>query len=84
MKKARRIAIKYEYNDIIKYQESLYRDNFCQKGPPKGVFFNNKETQNLRFKILLEDILLNDTSKFSIHDIGAGLADLHTYLIEEK
>lgn len=47
---------------------------------PKGIGWNNIETQYLRFERLLTYIspFING---HSIHDVGAGLCDLHKYML---
>jgi len=48
---------------------------------PKSTLQNNRETQYLRFDRLFRQVLPL-SGKISIHDVGCGLADLHTFLIE--
>jgi hypothetical protein len=67
--------------NIIKEQKKKYQSNFLKNGSsPKGMLWNNIETQYLRFEILLKNLLAQKTD-FSIHDVGAGICDLHEYLI---
>lgn len=67
--------------DISGRQLDRYRENFLKHGDsPEGTFQNNRETQHLRFERLLQHLKLPSTP-FSIHDVGAGVADLHNYLL---
>lgn len=68
---------------IIEEQKTKYEKNFIKNGPsPSGLFWNNRETQEHRFAMLLNNLDLKN--KFSIHDVGAGIADLHKYLNKNK
>jgi len=70
-------------DSLANEQRDIYRKNFQQHGDkPEGMFWNNKETQYLRFERLLKNLDLS--SSFSVHDIGCGTADLHQYLLEKK
>ena len=69
--------------NILEQQRRLYQINFYKEGVcPKGLFWRNKETQLLRFEILLKEFELS--KKISIHDVGVGFADLHEYMLENK
>ncbi|MCS7029383.1 MAG: class I SAM-dependent methyltransferase [Bacteroidia bacterium] len=72
-------------SDIIKKQLEAYRPNFLLHGnTPQGTFQNNTTTQFERFNQLLTPLLKHKRDKFSICDIGAGVCDLHKYLIMNK
>jgi hypothetical protein len=67
-------------SSVAQSQLDLYRTNFLEHGEtPKGVFWNDQLTQQLRFDRLTRNLML-PTSGFSIHDVGAGLGDLHAFL----
>ena len=70
-------------NDISEQQLTRYRENFLQYGDsPQGTYQNDRTTQYLRFQRLLRNLQLKGDG-FSIHDVGAGVADLHHYLNEQ-
>ena len=46
---------------------------------PRGVDWNDEQSQKLRFKLLTESLLYTE-SKFSICDYGSGMGHLATYL----
>jgi len=66
--------------NIIYKQSIVYKENFLREGPcPKGVFWNNTQSQYLRFQRLFNQFpKLPDT--FTIHDVGCGICDLHSFL----
>jgi len=67
---------------LIEAQIELYRRSFLQHGDsPQSTFNARRELQWLRFERLVQP-LLGLASRFSIHDVGAGLCDLHAYLRE--
>lgn len=71
-------------SEIIKKQIEVYRPNFLKHGDsPKSAFWNNAETQYLRFAKLIENLPLSNNRSLSIHDVGAGMCDLHKFLIEQ-
>ncbi len=49
----------------------------------KGVNWHSKESQNLRFKIILE-MLPEVMSDFSVADAGCGFGDLYHYMLKKK
>ncbi|PLY13194.1 class I SAM-dependent methyltransferase [Sulfurimonas sp. CVO] len=49
----------------------------------KGVNWHSKESQKLRFDILLE-MLPSDLSSYSIADAGCGFGDLYLYMLKKK
>lgn len=49
----------------------------------KGVNWHSKESQKLRFDILLE-MLPDDLSSYSIADAGCGFGDLYLYMQKKK
>ena len=69
---------------IIDNQQTAYRDAFVKHGAtPMGTYQNNTETQYLRFERLIRNIkeyLHGNT----IHDVGAGVCDLHRYLLSNE
>lgn len=61
----------------------FYKDSFEKHGvSAKGVHWNSKESQNLRFEIITD--LIEDISSSSIIDLGCGFADFLTYLEKKK
>jgi hypothetical protein len=70
---------------IVEGQLKVYRENFIRFGDtPEGTFHNNRTTQYLRFSRLIEPLLPFAPAGFSLHDDGAGPADLHQYLIDRN
>ncbi len=70
-------------DEITDQQLSRYRENFLKhRDSPRGMFWNDRTTQYLRFQRLLRNLQLNGDG-FSIHDVGAGVADLHDYLNDQ-
>ncbi len=49
----------------------------------KGVNWHSKESQKMRFDIILE-MLPDDISQYSIADAGCGFGDLHLYMLKKK
>lgn len=49
----------------------------------KGVNWHSKESQKMRFYIILE-MLPNDVSSYSIADAGCGFGDLYLYMLKKK
>ncbi|MEK6659296.1 MAG: class I SAM-dependent methyltransferase [Campylobacterota bacterium] len=49
----------------------------------KGVNWHSKESQKLRFDIILE-MLPFDMSRYSVADAGCGFGDLYLYLLKKK
>lgn len=49
----------------------------------KGVNWHSKESQKLRFDIILE-MLPDNINSFSIADAGCGFGDLYTYMLKKK
>ncbi len=67
--------------ELLNEQRRIYKSNFMLfKDSPQGTFQNNQETQYLRFERLMKNIL-PQSGRFSIHDIGSGVADLHKFLL---
>lgn len=50
---------------------------------PKGVHWNSKRNQELRFDVLLE-MLPKNLSKYSVVDIGCGFGDLYLYMAKKN
>ena len=63
-----------------------YRKNVKKYGfTPRGLFWNSKESQENRFKILSKLLLKyskNIDNEIRIADIGCGYGDLNSYLLE--
>lgn len=49
----------------------------------KGVNWHSKESQNLRFEIILE-MLPREMSSYSVADAGCGFGDLYLYMLKKK
>jgi len=49
----------------------------------KGVNWHSKESQKLRFDIIL-DMLPQDMSRYSVADAGCGFGDLYLYMLKKK
>jgi hypothetical protein len=72
-------------NKIIKEQRRIYGQNFETFGPtPHGTFQNNLETQYARYDSLLKILIADYQGSFSIHDVGAGICDLHKFLLDRQ
>jgi hypothetical protein len=72
-------------SDIIKKQIEVYQKSFLEHGDtPKGTNQNDRDTQNVRFQKLLKNILDIHKAKFTIHDFGSGLCDLHKYMLDNN
>ena len=76
---------------IIEKQRKLYGENFQIYGDtPNGFYWNNTETQELRFSRLMRTVLQYENtackspSAFSLHEVGCGTADLHHYLLRNE
>ena len=69
---------------LIDAQIEIYRRSFLEHGDsPRATFNARRELQWLRFERLVEPLrALVPGQRFSIHDVGAGLCDLHAYLVE--
>lgn len=69
---------------IIVNLQRIYGEAFAKHGAtPMGTYQNNTETQYLRYERLIKNIkeyVHGDT----IHDVGAGVCDLHKYLLANK
>lgn len=50
---------------------------------PRGVNWMSKETQEIRFKVLL-DMLPDDISDLTIADAGCGFGDFYLYMVKKK
>ena len=64
---------------------NIYTKRFNKfQNTPKGVFWNNKLSQDLRLNIILDKIVSNlKNDKFSIADVGCGYGRLYE-IIKEK
>ena len=69
---------------LIDAQIEIYRRAFLEHGDsPRSTFNARRELQWLRFERLIEPLrALAPGERFSIHDVGAGLCDLHAFLLE--
>ncbi|MBI3557894.1 MAG: class I SAM-dependent methyltransferase [Deltaproteobacteria bacterium] len=71
-------------SDIIREQIASYQANYLEHGDtPKGVHWNNVETQTLRFDRLLAHFPVRK-KRFSLHDVGSGSCDLHKHLLAQN
>jgi hypothetical protein len=69
-------------SEIVRGQAEVYRQSFLRHGDaPEATFNAGREVQHLRFERIMRQ-LLPAKSPFSIHDVGAGLCDLHPYLLD--
>jgi len=67
---------------ILRSQIEIYRRAFLEHGDsPKATLNVSGEAQQLRFERLTR-LLREAKSPFSIHDVGAGLCDLHRFLLD--
>lgn len=67
---------------ILRNQIEVYRRAFLEHGDsPKATFNVSREAQGLRFERLTR-FLREAKAPFSLHDVGAGLCDLHRHLLE--
>jgi len=72
-------------NSPIDKVMSAYQDRFLECGDtPKGVFWNDQQTQDLRFERLLANFLPFTKSGLSVLDVGCGTGALHAYLRNAK
>jgi len=68
--------------EIIKGQAEIYRRSYLRHGDtPRATYNAGREVQYLRFERLMQH-LVPARSPFSIHDVGAGLCDMHRYLLD--
>ena len=66
---------------IVERQLEVYRENFLRHGDTaRGTYHNDQATQYLRFERLIQPLAPFAAEAFSIHDVGAGSAELHNYL----
>ena len=72
-----------KFTSLVDEQKRIYTENFKLKGDtPQGVFWNDRLTQYLRFDRLLAQ-LIRLSKNPSIHDVGCGTCELHTYLLNQ-
>lgn len=72
-------------SDVVRKQIAAYQENFILHGnTPKGTFQNNQITQFERFHQIIKPLIGIKKEGFSICDIGAGICDLHQFLIEQN
>ena len=79
--------IKNLYHKLLNKQISnIYKNRFYKHhNTPKGVFWNNKLSQDLRLNIILDKITDNLPSKIvSIGDVGCGYGRLFEIIKERK
>jgi hypothetical protein len=66
--------------NIVNNQRRIYSEEFAKHGAtPKGIFWNDVETQYLRFERLIRNIKPFIEGS-TIHDVGSGICDLHKFL----
>lgn len=71
-----------KYNDIINNVKIYYNNKIDKYGPNyRGVDWNSKESQELRFKQLLK--VCNRDKKFTINDFGCGYGYLAYFMLKE-
>ena len=65
---------------------NIYTKRFNKyQNTPKGVFWNNKLSQDLRLNIILDKIVSNlKNNKFSIADVGCGYGRLYEIIKERN
>lgn len=69
---------------IVDSQLSIYKSHFDKHGDsPEGTYNQNDAAQNLRFDALIKQLPLR-TGKFSLHDVGCGICDLHQYFLDQS
>ena len=74
------------YKSLNKQISNIYNKRFDNyNNTPKGVFWNNKLSQDLRLNIILNQILKIETNEeFSIADIGCGYGRLYEIIKERN
>ena len=71
-------------NNILSAQRDAYQKNFIEQGDSaKGTLWNNRETQYFRYERIIREFNLSQAN-YSVLDIGAGLCDMHAYLLEKN
>jgi len=71
-----------KYNDFINNVKVYYNEKIDKYGPNyRGVDWNSKESQELRFKQLLK--VCNRDKKFTINDFGCGYGYLAYFMLIE-
>jgi hypothetical protein len=69
-------------SEILRAQTRIYRQSFLEHGDsPRATHNTGRDVQYLRFERIMLHLLPLRTA-FSIHDVGAGLCDLHGYLLD--
>jgi hypothetical protein len=69
------------HSRLVDEQKRLYAQNFRVRGDtPQGTFQNDRVSQYLRYDRLMAQIM-RFAKNPSIHDVGSGTCDLHTYLL---
>ena len=71
---------------LNKQISNIYSKRFYNhKNTPKGVFWNNTLSQDLRLNLILDKVIKKSTlNTFSIADIGCGYGRLLSILMERK
>ena len=74
------------YKVLNKQISNIYKDRFYKyHNTPKGVFWNNRMSQDLRLNIILDKITDNSTLNIiSIGDVGCGYGRLFEIIKERK
>ena len=72
----------FDYINIINKTKKAYENQFLNYGStPKGVFWQNNDTQEARFKTLIGAISKNDLiGGVSISDFGCGYGALYNFI----
>ena len=70
---------------LIEGQKKFYQEKYGQFGDdPRALGYNDAESQRLRFKILCELFRYETNQRFSVHEVGCGLAHFGAWLQEKK
>ncbi len=66
---------------IIAAQRDAYRAEFVKHGDtPLGAHWGSRSSLELRFEALMRNVLPHLGAGATLHDVGAGLCDLHRFL----
>jgi hypothetical protein len=69
-------------NKVSESQVKIYKDLYNKhKGTTMAVSSESLNHKRLRYKNIC--MLLEQEEKFSVHDVGMGIADLYAYMLEE-
>jgi hypothetical protein len=71
-------------SEILQRQIEVYRQSFLEHGDsPRATFNTDRRFQELRFERLIAPLLPLEPG-VTLHDVGAGLCDLHGWLLERR